>query len=348
MRIHAAVTALLIAVLAGPVSAAMFCVSNATQLDNALEAASTNGQSDDVRMVPGTYTRQPDIAGDYMFTHTLENGRNFSLSGGWNGACSSQTQLDPAATVIDGQFTHRLLLIGNGADVSGDVQLRNFTLAQGFTVTTSGLFEVSLTDASTANVWIDTLRFIDNIKLGSNYYTPIRVFVGTGTLRVRSSVFTGNSAANWGALGISSDGYVYLNNNTITGNIVTSGVGYGGLILVGNAIYALNNNLIWGNTNEPGERDIYLGAANVSARHNHLGQVNGAFALDFNSSYGDPKLVSIDHPRPRVDSPLRNTGLANPSGGSTSHDASGRARIQEGALDRGAFESEALLSSGFE
>lgn len=341
-------TALLAVAAFVPAQAALYCVSNATQLDNALDEASTNGQPDDVRMLPGVYTRSPDVAGDTMFTHVLENGRNFSLSGGWNAGCTSQTRLDPAATVIDGQLTHRLLYIGNGADVSGDVQLRNFTLQRGFTLTTAGLFELWVTDASSANVWFDNLRFIDNVKLGNNYYTPIRIFAGTGTVRVRSSVFTGNSAANWGALGISSNGYVYLNNNTITGNLVTSGNGYGGLVLVGDAIYTLNNNLIWGNTNESGERDIYLGAANVSARHNHLGQVNGAFALDFNSSYGDPGLVSIDDPRPRASSPLRNSGLANPSGGSTSHDASGRTRVQEGMLDRGAFESEVLLSSSFE
>ena len=61
-----------------------------------------------------------------------------------------------------------------------------------------------------------------------------------------------------------------------------------------------------------------------------------------------PKLVSMDHPRPRADSPLRNAGMANPSGGSTSHDGSGLARIQEGALDRGALEFELLFNSGFE
>lgn len=349
MRVQRFLASALLATAAfTPAQAAMYCVGNATQLHNALTSARNNGEHDDVRMVPGTYTRQPDVAGGYMFSHTLENGRNLSLSGGWNATCTSQTQLDPAATVIDGQLTHRLLLIGNGADVSGDVQLRNFTLQRGFTTMPFGLFELSLTAASPVNAWFDNMRFIDNVKLGDNFIPPVRVTMGSGTLRIRSSVFVGNSTSRWGALGVSSPGYVYLNNNTIVGNVVTGTDGKGGLILNGEGIFSLSNNVVWGNTDNGDEHDVYVDATNVTARHNHIGSTYGWFAVDFNSSYGDPKLVSFDNPRPRADSPLRNTGLANPSGGSTSQDASGRARIQEGALDRGAFESEALLSSGFE
>lgn len=348
MRVRTMLAGLFAVAIAGPVPAAMFCVGNATQLNNALNSARNNGEHDDVRMVPGVYTRQPDVAGGYMFSHTLENGRNFSLSGGWNATCTSQTRLDPAATVIDGQLTHRLLLIGNGADVSGDVQLRNFTLQRGFTTTPFGLFELSLTNASPANAWFDNLRFIDNVKLGDNFIPPVRVTMGSGTLRVRSSVFVGNSTSRWGALGVSSPGYVYLNNNTIVGNVVTGNNGKGGLILNGDGIFALSNNLIWGNIDAAGEHDVYVGAANVTARSNHFGPIHGSFAVEQNSTWGDAKLVSFDEPRPRADSPLRNSGMANPSGGSTSQDASGHARVQEGTLDRGAFESEALLSSGFE
>lgn len=341
-------SALLATAACTPAQAAMYCVSNATQLNNALNEAGTNGQADDVRMMPGVYTRSPDVAGDNMFKHILENGRNFSLSGGWNAGCTSQSRLDPAATVIDGQLTHKLLYIGNGANVSGDVQLRNFTLQRGFTQATDGLFELRVTNASPANVWLDNMRFIDNVKLGNNAIAPVELVLGTGTLRVRSSVFVGNSTWDGGALGIQSPGYVSLNNNTIVGNDVFFANGYGGLVLHGDAIYTLNNNVIWGNTNTPDERDVRVNAPNVSARHNHFGVTIGAFALDQNSSYGDPKLVSFDNPRPRADSPLRNTGLANPSGGSTSQDAAGQARVQEGALDRGAFESEQLFMSSFE
>lgn len=348
MRVRTMLAGLFAVAIAGPVPAAMFCVGNATQLNNALNEAGTNGQHDDVRMMPGVYTRSPDVAGDNMFQHILENGRNFSLSGGWNTGCTSQTRLDPAVTVIDGQLTHKLLYIGNGANVSGDVQLRNFTLQRGLTLAMDGLFELGVTDASSANVWLDNLRFIDNVKFGNNMIAPVELRLGTGTLRVRSSVFVGNSTSDGGALGIQSQGYVYLNNNTIVGNEVFAVTGYGGLVLRGDAIYSLNNNVVWGNTNAPDERDLYVNAPNVSARHNHFGVTYGAFALDHNSTYGDPKLVSFDEPRPRANSPLRNSGLANPSGGSTSQDASGQARVQEGTLDRGAFESEALLSSGFE
>ncbi len=55
---------------------------------------------------------------------------------------------------------------------------------------------------------------------------------------------------------------------------------------------------------------------------------------------GDPHL--------RYDSLLRDSGVADPEGGSGSYDADGAGRVLGAGVDVGAFESDALFRDGFD
>ena len=67
MRIVRYCFALSLLVLANNAYAGVFCVSNATGLQNALTTAASNGQNDEVRIVQGTYV------GNFVYATATES-----------------------------------------------------------------------------------------------------------------------------------------------------------------------------------------------------------------------------------------------------------------------------------
>jgi hypothetical protein len=59
---------------------------------------------------------------------------------------------------------------------------------------------------------------------------------------------------------------------------------------------------------------------------------------------GDPKFVAPGNPIPRSDSPLVNSGVGDPEGGTGTYDVTGKARVQGGKVDVGAFEYPAPVN----
>ena len=72
--------------------AADFCVSTATELQNALTAAQTNGEDDVIKVVQGTYTGN--------FTYTSDQGNSITLEGGYTAVCASRV-VNPVNTLLD-------------------------------------------------------------------------------------------------------------------------------------------------------------------------------------------------------------------------------------------------------
>ncbi|HEU4663359.1 MAG TPA: hypothetical protein VFS55_04950 [Dokdonella sp.] len=98
----------------------------------------------------------------------------------------------------------------------------------------------------------------------------------------------------------------------------------------------VGNSVIWGN-------DTGLPDLSVSGAFNYLTRVHrtlldGTPTSDITPGTGDPGFVSIGNPRLRADSILIDSGVSNPSGGSGTYDADGRARVSGAAPDVGAFE----------
>jgi hypothetical protein len=88
--------------LAGLAWGEEFCVSNASQLHDALTEAATNGEDDIIRVEKGTYTGN--------FVYDSFEGKSLTLIGGFAPNCDTQT-LDPSNTILDGNDADRVLYI---------------------------------------------------------------------------------------------------------------------------------------------------------------------------------------------------------------------------------------------
>jgi hypothetical protein len=94
--------ALALFAFAHPASAADFCVSDATALQAALNAAAANGQTDRVRVVQGTYTGP--------FVYTSSELYALQVLGGYAAGCATRT-LDAANTTLQGDGANRVLTL---------------------------------------------------------------------------------------------------------------------------------------------------------------------------------------------------------------------------------------------
>ncbi len=111
--------------LAGLTWGEEFCVSSATQLQNALTEAATNGEDDIIRVEQGTYT------GNFIFDSY--EGKNLTLIGGFAPGCDTRI-LDSSNTILDGNNAGRVLYINNpGPYQGGDIQIKGFTIQNGNT-----------------------------------------------------------------------------------------------------------------------------------------------------------------------------------------------------------------------
>jgi len=107
-----------------------FCVSNATQLQNALTEAATNGEDDIIRVDQGTYI------GNFVFDSY--EGKNLTLLGGFDPGCDTRTP-ESSNTILDGNHTGRVLYINNpGQFRGGDIHLEGFTIQNGSTAEMAG------------------------------------------------------------------------------------------------------------------------------------------------------------------------------------------------------------------
>jgi hypothetical protein len=116
--------------LAGLTWGEEFCVKNATQLQDALTEAATNGEDDTILVEQGTYK------GNFIFDSY--EGKNLTLIGGFAPGCDTRT-LDPSKTVLDGNNAGRVLHINNpGGYQGGDIHIKGFTIQNGNTAEMAG------------------------------------------------------------------------------------------------------------------------------------------------------------------------------------------------------------------
>lgn len=154
--------------LAGLTWSEVFCVSNATQLQNALTEAATNGDEDIIRVVQGTYIGN--------FTFDSFDGREITLKGGYSSDCTSRI-LDPSNTILDGNNAGRVLYINNpGLLGSADIFIEGFTIQNGNTTEGAG-----------------------------GIYAASCVIGSPGCITIKDNIITGNSASTGGGIGAYTD-----------------------------------------------------------------------------------------------------------------------------------------------
>lgn len=94
--------------------AAVFTVSTATEFQSALTAAQSNGEDDEIELMPGTYKTSDNGGFPFFYSAVVGENRSLIVRGS-----------DSATTVLDGETNSQILQIDatNSSNPSGDLQL---------------------------------------------------------------------------------------------------------------------------------------------------------------------------------------------------------------------------------
>ncbi|MBK7043322.1 MAG: hypothetical protein IPH50_06215 [Rhodanobacteraceae bacterium] len=343
---------------AWPLQAAQFCVSTGTQLANALNSAATNDQDDAIRIVKTTLTGTSNPAGNPRWSYRpgsndLDN--NLTLTGGWSSGdnCASQISTDPTSTALDAQYNGQALQFSTTAadQLLGDVVVGNFTITRGFTSVSSAAsgFDWGVNGASSSSLLAENVLVVAGNATGIATSSVRVSHAGSGHAKLRNFIVYGNIAQGSGGVAIIANGsaYAVLSNTTIFDN--QSAASASGLLALG--IVTLANNAVADNTSSAGTSFQMRSdaATQLTLRNNHFGTkslVGGAFS-EIGTTTGDAQWTQTGSVMvPNTISPLRDSGVNNPTGGLASTDFQGDARIVNVTVDRGAVEAAAIPHIG--
>jgi len=246
--------------------AATFCVSNATELQNALTTAESNSEDNTIRIVQGTYNGN--------FTYASTEAKSLTIEGGYTEGCASRTR-DPANTILDGGGIDNVLaLVSQGAAAfsveeltfqNGNASTVNnggglyATTSHGTTTLTNNTFSGNSASGSGGGAYVsaDTVTLSNNsfIENEANNFLGGGVYILAFVTTLTNNAFTGNTAKSSGG-GIyiySGDTTAEGNNATLTNNIFADntaidGLGGGAFIIIGVVVTTLTNNTFTGNT----------------------------------------------------------------------------------------------------
>lgn len=353
-----------------PLHAANFCVATGNQLATALTTAGTNDEDDTIKIEFGTLTSNTEAPQNYQW---IFDGRwdeyATTISGGWTkgNGCASIATHDPAATVLDAQYAGPVFLADLRFDFSGTFTIRNLTLARGKlfgTTCMSGSVGIDCASGLGVQAWAlpGAAVTIDNVLIrhgiaAAGVIDPIvdLYMSDSGILRFRNNIVMGNDlSAGADTLGVqiqtTGNAISYVTNNSIFGNTVTSNEV--GLSVTG--VATLSNNAIADNITVSNDPPYQFTARNVSTmtlRSNHFASrqyVGGGFPfIDSGTTTGDAQWSQSGiRMIPDAESVLRDSGVNNPSGGIPAIDFSGKTRIINTVIDRGAVEADAVPPIG--
>jgi len=233
----------------------VFCVSNSSELQEALTTAASNGEDDVVKIVQKAYN------GNFIYFSDEDYG--LTIEGGYTEGCFSRV-VDPANTVLDGGGSGTVLELSSFAAVNFSID--GITLKNGMTGRGGG----------------GLYAFADTITLTNNIITGNSAAWGgggdlhasfPGTITLTNNIITGNSAYHGGGVYADNvDGIIALTSNTITGNSADS---HGGGVYVWADIVTLTSNTITGNSADNSGGGVYAD------------NVNGIIALTSNTITGN-------------------------------------------------------------
>ncbi len=346
-----------------PASAAVYCATNATDLQNMLNAAALSADDDVIRLRIGTFIAPGDVNG---FTYVSGNDGALTISGNWFGSNAL-----PNACVDQKEYHHVTSLSGNGERRALTVSMSS--MSPGLLRIEQVRFENGVTGLSGIGGCASIVSAYGTVQLERNLFEGCLAPLGDGgglflqakSAQLKGNVFHHNSARRGGAAMIEGRGGSFvLNNNTVADNLAEGLVGAaGGLQFtksgIDGAATALwaSNNIVWGNNAGTDRYDIDVSGLSANAavlRYNHLGAIKGTPApSSSNMTSGDPGFVttnreSYSHYAPKPASVVRNSGNNSPTGGLTTWDVAGAKRMQGSAVDRGAFEIDELFGNGFD
>lgn len=357
------------ALVAPPALAATHCVTNPTELQQALTAAAASPADDEIRLRQGIYTAQQ------TFTYTASTHGWLSLSGGWvqDGDNNCHHQVRSAAhTILYGAGQRQIMRIYY---MPGDVPVippryivdnLSFRDGAGQDFERGGGLDISAFGDNFIEFWLVNLIVAHN----SGYFAGgVNLAPGKGFARVVNSLFHDNSAPSSAyahlavtALGGDAATDLVIANNTFA-NGTCAGDGWRGcgigIGLGGAAHMELLNNLFWENAINDvtleGMTVIGLGAGTAHYDSSRVPVTAGniAPAVD-HALIDDPRFADAPNRdfRLRDDSPFINAGLGVPPYYPLpSADLTGSLRVRFDIVDPGAYENQTwdfLFANGFQ
>lgn len=350
--------------LASPAQAAVYCVTNATELQSALTQAAASSVDDEIRLRQGIYTAQQ------TFTYTASTHGWLYLNGGWmqdgNNNCAERG-FAAASTVLDGagqrQIMSLLYVPSTPASFAPRFLIENVSfrsgVGEGF-VRGGGLSMVSAA-SHYVEFWLDNVIVANN----SGYFGGgASLSAQNGLVRIANSLFHDNSAPTsaYGHLAINTPqsdaprAAIIINstfaNGTCLGNTggargcgIGAGLGATARMDIVNSLF--DNNAIADVSSE--------GAGTVTYDFSRIPVSSGPLLPTIsNELVGDPRFVDAAARDFRLsdDSPLINRALGSAAFyGFNPFDIGANLRNRFGAIDAGAYENQTwdfIFANGFQ
>jgi len=363
MKIFYLIVSVLLISITATVHSANFCVTTTTELQQALDVAGNNSETNTIKVAQGSYA-----APTGGFKYLTLTSPALKISGGWSlsagDPCAVQTSRSPFDTVLDGQSIDRVLLIASS--ISNNMQISNLAFINGFVTGVNqdgGGVKIS-TITNSVEIVFENNAFINNhAAIGSALWSE-----GSSKLVIRNSLFAANHSEQSSTVNLSQiNGWgVYFTNNTVIENTTDGNTTFP---VSGLRIYTIEpsnifvaNNVLWNNQSS----DLWLGGTGIKyLRNNDIG-TNSGFPADEDSD--NISLAPIFVPDsityvPALGSPLTNNGLLAPQPipiptefendwALGDKDILGNPRVQDTGVDIGAFESspppDLIFVDGFE
>ncbi|WP_257389094.1 hypothetical protein [Tahibacter caeni] len=343
-------------------------MSTAQQFNQALTAA--QGSSDTlvlIRLREGTYDA---FAASVPFAYAAQTPNQvLDISGGWSGdgaACTTQRPR-PALTQLVGIASSPTLTLG-AASNGGQVYVHDLAISNPnhtATDTVGGACLFVAVDAG-SEARLERLQVHDCVARNTSFASGFFNNRG-GTLIVRDVAVANGLGRRNGGIGVTTSlgGTSSLAQISVARAMAFDGNpndNAGILLNTSDAAsrIALSNSVSWGNSgylNNAGASvdvsDVAVSSfyGTVDLTRVHRGSLRGTADSDNAPGSGDPGFVAAGDPRPRADSILVDSGIANPAGGSGVFDADGATRVQGVGVDVGAFEyvpSDTIFRNGFD
>ena len=258
--------------------AAEFCVTNATELTDALALAVANGEDDTIKVVKGTYSGN--------FTFISSEGHSITLLGGYNTGCTTRI-INPENTILDAQNSGRVLYLYDS--VGGSITVDGFTVRNGSGIYGAGIYARSdKASGDIGDIILTNNLITGNITGEGDYYG--------GGVNIYSKANSGKSAN------------IILTDNTITGNTANW---FGGGVYITTMSYpsgnsgeiTFTNNIVAGNTAtvyDSGGADINSSADDASYICGDINFCNNTFTGNAAGRYGGGVSLSASNGTVRV------------------------------------------------
>jgi parallel beta-helix repeat protein len=354
---------LMSAILTSQSMAAEFHVTNATEFQNALSAARSNGKDDTIYLASGIYQ------GNFIYASPNPEHKSLTIAG--------EPGTSAEDVILDGQNRDIVLTLGDFSEGTvADVRINGITVRNGnSTVEGGGIYaalamhNIAITNCILKNnraqrygggVYMDSSKgtlTLENNLIMDNTITEDSKGISRGGgaamitpsgdyYSIRNNIFARNTAqgstdSQGGGLwvGWGSSNVIHLIGNTFYGNHANKG---GGIYLSYGNTANVYNNIIYENTAAQG-KDIYLGSiANRIGYSNNYSDIFGAWTASGSNLNTDPLFLDPAnndfHLKPN--SPMINAGttaVPDPPG-LPSADIEGNPRVIGSAPDIGAYE----------